>query len=99
MRIDGIAHGRSGQDILAAIRLMRQSQSMNGNKLVALSWWTFAYIIVAGALFAFSTMGDCLHGVEGAACRAQSNVFTEWLLIGAAFFYVIVTWAIFFRRR
>lgn len=71
---------------------------MNGNKVIALSWWTFAYIIGAGALFAFSAMGDCLQGAEGAACRAQSNAFTEWLLIVAALFYVIVTWAIFFRR-
>lgn len=38
-------------------------------------------LIVAGTLFAFSIMGDCFQGAEGAACRAQNNAFTEWLLI------------------
>ncbi len=72
---------------------------MNGNKVVVLSWWTFTYILVAGALFAFSALGDCLQGAEGAACRAKSNSFTEWLLIIEVLLYVILTWAIFFRRR
>lgn len=78
---------------------MRQSHSMNGNKLIALFWWTFAYIIVAGALFAFAASGDCLQGADGAACRDQSSAFTDWLLIAEAFAYSILTWAIFFRRR
>jgi hypothetical protein len=72
---------------------------MNGNKLIALSWWTFAYVVAAGALFAFSAMGDCLQGAEGAACRAQSNAFTERLLIAEVLAYAVLTWALFFRRR
>ena len=72
---------------------------MTGNKLIALSWWTFAYIIVAGALFAFFAMGDCIQGAEGAACRAQSSASTDRLLIAEVLAYAIFTWAIFFRRR
>lgn len=77
---------------------MRQSHLMNGNKLIALSWWTFAYIILAGALFAFSASGDCFQGADGAACRHQSSVFSQWLLIGEVLIYGILTWAIFRRR-
>jgi hypothetical protein len=90
--------GLSGYDNIADVSLMRQSQSMNGNKLIALSWWTFAYVIVAGALFAFSASGDCLQGADGAACRHQSSAFTQWLLIGEVLIYGLLTWAIFRRR-
>ena len=72
---------------------------MNGKKLIFVSWWTFAYIIVAGALVAFSAMGDCLQGTEGAACRARSAAFTNALLAAVAFTYFALTWLIFFRRR
>ena len=72
---------------------------MNGKRLVALSWWTFAYIRVAGAVFAFSAGGDCLQGADGAACRAKSGTFTERLLVFEMLSYIILTWAIFFRRR
>ena len=75
---------------------MRQFQSMNGNKLIALSWWTFVYIIVAGALFTFSAMGDCLQGIDGAACPAQRTALVIWLLIAEAIAYAILTWIIFF---
>lgn len=86
-------------DNVAEVRIMRHYQPMNGNKVVALSWWTFAYIIVAGALLTFSAMGDCLQGAEGAACTAKSNSFTEWLLVIEVLAYLILTWAMFFRRR
>jgi hypothetical protein len=72
---------------------------MNGNRLVALAWWTFAYVILAGVLFGFSAMGDCLQGAAGAACRTKSSAFDTWLLIGLVLTYAIITWSIFFRRR
>jgi hypothetical protein len=72
---------------------------MNGKKVIALSWWTFGYIIVAAALFAFSAMGDCLQGAAGAACQGQSGHFTEALLALEVFAYVALTWVFFFRRR
>jgi hypothetical protein len=71
---------------------------MNGNKLIALCWWTFAYMIVAGALFAFSASGDCLQCADGDACRNQSSAFTHWLLIAEMLTYGLVTWVIFRRR-
>jgi hypothetical protein len=72
---------------------------MNGKRVIAISWWTFAYVILAGAIFAFSGMGDCLQGAEGAACRAQSNAFTETLIIVEVLTYPVLTWLLFFRRR
>ena len=72
---------------------------MNGKKLIAVSWWTFAYVIFAWAMFAFSASGDCLQGLEGAACRAQSRAFTNTLLIGEVLAYAVFTWLLFFRRR
>ena len=72
---------------------------MNGNKLIALGWWTFAYVILAGALFTIFAMGDCLQGAEGAACRARSNAFNTWLLFGLVLTYAMIPWSIFFRRR
>jgi hypothetical protein len=72
---------------------------MNGKKVIAITWWTFAYVILAGALFAFSAMGDCLQGPEGAACRAQSSAFTEKLIIIEVLAYLVLTWLLFFRRR
>ena len=72
---------------------------MTGKKLIILSWWTFAYVLLAGALYAFSALGDCLQGADGAACRAQSEAFSTALLVGALLAYVLLTWLIFFRRR
>lgn len=72
---------------------------MNGNRLVALSWWTFAYMHMVGALFALLAGGECLQGAHGAVCRSKSNLFTEWLLVIEMLSYIILTWAIFFRRR
>lgn len=72
---------------------------MNGKKLIAISWWTFGYVIFAGALLAFSAMGDCLQGPDGAACRAQSRAATNALLIGEMLVYIVLTWVIFYRRR
>jgi hypothetical protein len=72
---------------------------MNGKKLIAVSWWTFAYVILAWALFSFSALGDCLQGPEGAACRAQGGTFTDTLLLVEVFVYAALTWVLFFRRR
>lgn len=72
---------------------------MNGKKLIAFGWWTFAYFIVAAALFTITSMGDCFQGAEGAACRAQSSTFTRWLITSEILTYALLTWAIFFRRR
>ena len=72
---------------------------MRGNKLIALSWWTFAYLIGALALFAFSSMGDCLQGSEGAACRTQSKTFSNGLILVACVVYAALTWLMCFRRR
>lgn len=72
---------------------------MNGRKVIAVSWWTFAYVIVAGALVTFSAMGDCLQGPAGASCRAQSRAFTNTLLISEVLAYMALTWLMFFRRR
>ena len=79
---------------------MRQFQTlMNGRKLVALSCWTFAYLLLAAILLGFATMGDCFTGAEGAACREQSGRATTIFLIVAAFAYFPLTWLMFFRRR
>ena len=47
----------SAFDPIADIPLLRQIGRMTGKKIIALSWWTFAYILLAGALFGFSAMG------------------------------------------
>ena len=78
---------------------MRQLGTVTGKKLIAVSWWTFAYVIVAGALLAFSAAGDCSEGSEGAACRAQSSSFTTALLVAELVTYLGLTWLFFFRRR
>lgn len=72
---------------------------VTGKKLIAVSWWTFAYVVVAGALFAFTAMGDCLQGSEGAACREQSRTFSNALLLVELVAYIALTWLLFFRRR
>ena len=72
---------------------------MSGKKLITLSWWTFAYLLLAGTLFAFSAMGDCLQGSEGNACRAQSGALTSTLLAAEILAYAGLTWLLFFRRR
>lgn len=72
---------------------------MNGKKRIAVSWWTFAYVILAAALLAFSALGDCLQGPEGAACRAHSPAFTNTVLIVEVVVYAVLTWVLFFRRR
>ena len=72
---------------------------MNGNRLIALAWWTFAYAILAGLLLVFSAMGDCLQGAAGVTCRAKSSAFSNWLLVGLVLTYPVITWSIFFRRR
>lgn len=70
---------------------------MNAKKLIAISWWTFAYALMAGTLFAFSSLGDCFQ--SDAECRAQSSRFTDALLLSEVIAYAILTWLIFFRRR
>lgn len=71
---------------------------MSGGKFIAISWWTFAYVVGAGALLAFASMGDCLQGSEGAACREQSSTMTNALLLIELLAYVVLTWLLFFRR-
>jgi hypothetical protein len=78
---------------------MRQVRPMKAKKLIALSWWTFGYVIVAGALFAFAAMGDCPEGPEGSLCRARSNQITDVLLVTELFAYLALTWLLFCRRR
>lgn len=52
---------------------MRQFQTlMNGRKLVALSCWTFAYLLLTAILLGFATMGDCFTGAEGAAVENRA---------------------------
>ena len=72
---------------------------MNYKKLIAVCFWTLAYLVLAAALFTFAAMGDCLQGTEGAACRAQSNAFINMLLVIELLAYPILTWLLFFRRR
>jgi hypothetical protein len=72
---------------------------VSGKKLIAVAWWTLAYVVLAWTLFAFTAMGDCLQGSAGAACREQSNTFSNGLLLVEAVTYVALTWLFFFRRR
>ena len=72
---------------------------VSGKKLIAVSWWTFAYVVLAGALFAFTALGDCLQGSEGAGCREQGGWFGNALLLIELVAYVALTWLLFFRRR
>ena len=84
---------------LADVCDIRQFHVMNGNKLILLSWWTFAYLIGAWALVTFSSMGDCLQGAEGVKCNAQSQTFTNTLIFGVCAAYALLTWIMFFRQR
>jgi hypothetical protein len=72
---------------------------MNGKKVIAISWWTFAYVVAAGTLLTFSAIGDCLQGAQGAACRDQSNTVWATLLVALVLAYGLLTWLMFFRRR
>jgi len=72
---------------------------MNGRKVIAFSWWTFGYVMVAATLFTLAAMADCLQGVEGAACRVQSRQLQDGLFVTFAIAYVLLTWMLFFRRR
>jgi hypothetical protein len=72
---------------------------VNGNRLIAICWWTFAYVLAAGAVFALFAAGDCLQGAEGAACRDQNNSLTSWLVVSEVLAYPILTWLIFIRSR
>jgi len=72
---------------------------MNGNKLTALGWWTFANLIAAATLFTFPAMGPCFQGVEGAVCRAQSSAFTKWLPISEVLAYTFSLNRFYFRCR
>ncbi|MCW2365019.1 hypothetical protein M2341_000466 [Sphingobium sp. B7D2B] len=72
---------------------------MTGKKLISVSWWTFVYLLLAGALFAFSAMGDCLQGADGAACRSHREAFSSALLVGELLAYILLTWLVFFRRQ
>ena len=78
---------------------MRQLGRVNGKKVIAFSWWTFGYIVVAATLLMLSAIGDCLQNEEGAACRASSRQFQDGLLVSLAIAYVFLTWLLFFRRR
>jgi Na+/H+ antiporter NhaC len=72
---------------------------MNGKKLIAVSWWAFAYIILAAALFSFSALGDCLRGSDGAVCRERSKTVTNSIGLVLVIAYGLLTWLMFFRRR
>lgn len=72
---------------------------VSGKKLIAVSWWTFAYVVFAGTLFVFSAMGDCLQGSEGSACRHQSGMLSNAVLLIEVVAYIALTWLLFFRRR
>jgi len=72
---------------------------MNGKKVIALSWWTFGYVIVAATLFMLTSMSDCLQGAEGAACRVLGRQVQDGLLATLVIAYALLTWVLFFRRR
>jgi len=72
---------------------------MNGKKVIAFSWWTCGYVIVAATLFMLAGLAACLPGAEGAACRIQSRQLQDALLVALALGYVLLTWMLFFRRR
>ena len=72
---------------------------MNGRKAIALAWWTLGYALVAATLLMLAAMPDCLQGPEGAECRTLSRQVQDGLLVALAVAYVLLTWALFFRRR
>ena len=77
---------------------MRHLALVTGKKIIAVSWWTFASLLLAGGVFAFSAMGDSPQSAEGPACMASANAFTNMMLVAELLTYVTLTWLIFFRR-
>ena len=78
---------------------MRQLDPMNGKKVIALGLWTAGYLLVAATLFLLSSAPDCPQGAEGAACKALSRQVQNGILIVLATAYLLLTWALFLRRR
>ncbi|WP_169053427.1 hypothetical protein [Alteraurantiacibacter aquimixticola] len=56
---------------------------MNGGKLIAASWFTFAVTVIFGALWAFSNMGDCQRGFD-----CQRSAWIDIVIVALA----VVTW-------
>ncbi|NBW76553.1 MAG: hypothetical protein EBR34_12255 [Sphingomonadaceae bacterium] len=86
-------------DDIADIQIMRHISLVTGKKIIAVSWWTFAYLLLAGGVFALSSMGDCTQNAGSPACTASSNTFTNTVLAAELLTYFALTWLIFFRRR